>query len=1229
MRSPGMPWQKQLLPSHTDALPQKSIQQRQKTCGRERIGRLQRVCGKLSHTKDKHNKTIMSYFFWTFLLPAALVYLIIQQRSSSKKNHQQLSELQEQLKQLQQLLEQNNRHAAHSHPADNRDAPAAASTAVTEKPEQPSQPEPLAQQGQEQQGQQITVSDSTVAPTVFTAQATSGEYATEHTDVQADTAATASTTIGIGIDTDNADNSDADTGDADTILASVPLTDGAAAPAAAAADRSETLLPLTDGTDDSATTTWSLPDTSLTATEDGLYITGTDDTASTDRAETDSTDTAKAKAAEATEATAGSDLAAPSDSPETAETDTTETDTTETDTAETDTADAATTATAAASADAGLNMGETEAEAETDTAPAASGAVASVTAAGTPETDEHSLPVVTSVTRSIVQWFTGGNLIVRVGVLFLLLGVVFLLRLANEYFAIPLTAKLLLVAAAGCVTTFIGLKISRHRPGYGLTLQGAGFATVYFTLFSAYRLYSLLPASLTFALLALFAAANAFSAVRQNALSLALLAFGGAFFAPVLTSTGAGNVVHLFTYYLVLNIAVAWMAHHRTWKILNLLSAFVTLGLGFLWGMQNASGDTLASMRWQLVTLVALHMLLYLFISLRYSQQLARHHLSASATSDSSDSSDSSARIPAVDMGLLFGVAIMGFGLLAGLLHDVPYALAAASGILAAVYGGMWWYIRRHRLKLSALQNGLLALSTGFATLTIPLALNAQWTSVGWGIQAAALIWTAKQQRKSLSMLVGLVLLTVSSAMAIQVQAESSDSLALISTSLAAMFSAFTLRYLHIQRTASPDQSLDFWENTGFSWTLLLAATGLWLLTTLLVTSDIVENRLYAGSAVMCCLAVSSILLHALWYVLDRKYCWVEAHNFSRLSMPLLYLVSIIGWHTSLQYQSDILSEQESYTWLWILCLLAGTAVLGILWLRHRTSTIQHTRIDQLLWFSAIIWLLAETAGQIAADGHGIAAVFTATALCLLPLYRHRHAASGARSSGSTISTDTGDSSPNTGRRWLNAISLPQVVLDAGCIVALIAATWFAWANAVHSGTFSTLGLPYIPLLNPLDIALLAVLALWFMLYRFETADRARTVARYGLFYSSKAFVPVFLTGLFWMANSILIRLLHATADTPLWTGSPWHSSTVQTGFTIFWSALALVLTISGNRLGSRRWWWLGKALLIAVVLKLLLVDLSSSTTILRVVSFMGAGILMMVIGYFAPLPPKSNSDTR
>jgi uncharacterized membrane protein len=54
----------------------------------------------------------------------------------------------------------------------------------------------------------------------------------------------------------------------------------------------------------------------------------------------------------------------------------------------------------------------------------------------------------------------------------------------------------------------------------------------------------------------------------------------------------------------------------------------------------------------------------------------------------------------------------------------------------------------------------------------------------------------------------------------------------------------------------------------------------------------------------------------------------------------------------------------------------------------------------------------------------------------------------------------------------------------------------------------------------------------------------------------------------------------------------------------------------------DRKPWFVGAALLAVVVGKLFLLDLANSGTVARIVSFLGVGILLMIIGYVAPVPP-------
>ncbi|HCN14700.1 MAG TPA: hypothetical protein DIS69_01360, partial [Moraxellaceae bacterium] len=378
--------------------------------------------------------------------------------------------------------------------------------------------------------------------------------------------------------------------------------------------------------------------------------------------------------------------------------------------------------------------------------------------------DESATNIVTSLWASATQWFFGENLVVRVGALVLLVGVVLLLKLASQYIEVSMPVRMALVALGGFVITVVGYRTTAKKRSYGLTLQGVGFAVIYLTVFASFKLYGLLPSTLTFGVLALLAGLTVMFSVWQNALPLAVLAFGGAFFAPILVSRPDGSVVMLFSYYLLLNIAVAVIAHYRTWKLLNALSLAVTFGLAYVWGFRAFSGNSAGagwlSLRWQLLGLLVGHMALYLFIAVRYSQQVVSYN----QTLLQMNRGLAKRPILSIDSGLLFGTALLGFGLMASLLNDLPYHLAFASSALSAIYLNLGlWLLKHHRRSIAGdpqannqfdnsfelLIEASLALGCGFLALVIPLALSAKWISIGWAVQGAALVWLgARTQRR-------------------------------------------------------------------------------------------------------------------------------------------------------------------------------------------------------------------------------------------------------------------------------------------------------------------------------------------------------------------------------------------------------------------------------------------------------------------------------------------------
>jgi uncharacterized membrane protein len=174
------------------------------------------------------------------------------------------------------------------------------------------------------------------------------------------------------------------------------------------------------------------------------------------------------------------------------------------------------------------------------------------------------------------------------------------------------------------------------------------------------------------------------------------------------------------------------------------------------------------------------------------------------------------------------------------------------------------------------------------------------------------------------------------------------------------------------------------------------------------------------------------------------------------------------------------------------------------------------------------------------------------------------------------------------------------------------------YANFTSSGNPAPL--PYVPLANPLDLAQIAALLVILLWLREARAAQLLDLTGERMVAIVSALGAVGFIAL----NGVLLRSLHHYADVPFRLDSLWRSMLVQAALSIFWSLLALCTMAIATRIRVRVLWIVGATLMAVVVVKLFLVDLSGVSGVERIVSFIGVGLLMLVIGYLSPVPPRA-----
>jgi uncharacterized membrane protein len=777
--------------------------------------------------------------------------------------------------------------------------------------------------------------------------------------------------------------------------------------------------------------------------------------------------------------------------------------------------------------------------------------------------------------EKVKAWVLGGNPVTRIGLIVLFCGIAFLLKYAAARDLLPIELRLVGVMAAGIALVVVGWRLRQDRRTYALLLQGGGVGLIYLTLYAAAKLYHLLPLPLSLLLMLALVGFSAALAILQSALPLAQFGTMGGFLAPVLMSTGSGSHVLLFSYYALLNTGVFAIAWYRAWRSLNLTGFFFTFGIGSLWGATGYAPHHFATTE----PFLLLFFCFYVGISILYALRQPPRFKGI------------------VDGTLVFGLPLVVFALQSALVHRYDYGLAFSALGMGAFYvllaAALW---QRHGVGLRMLVEAFIALGVVFASVAIPLGLDDQWTTAAWAMEGAALVWVGVRQARRLARWLGLLLQAGAGLFFLQGIGNAHAGVPVINgiflggalISAAGLFSGV---YLHRHREGLLKQEqvlptpVALW---GLLWWL-----GMGLFEIQRQAPGEAESALTIGFLALSFFALLKayrriewpVMVYPLLALLPAMGAWglwelALRSIFSSPSHHLLTGVGLIAWPLAFAIQYRLLYEvakawPERLSEIWhtgSLLLLTAFAASEVDWLLRHVMDV------------AASWRLAALMGVLIAP------------LALLLRLRKRE--------------------------FWPLHALPRVYAPAGWAPGALAG--LAWAlcllAGLHDGDPSPLA--YLPLLNPVEIgqlAILVVLAAHLWLYADAKGRGAEREITGGLTWALAAVVFIFL-------NVVVARSVHHFAGVP-YGHRLLEDGRLHAALSILWTILALGATAWGARRRLRPVWFAGAGLLGCGVAKLFFVDLAGSGSVSRIVSFLAVGGLMLLIGFFAPLPPVQGTE--
>jgi len=766
--------------------------------------------------------------------------------------------------------------------------------------------------------------------------------------------------------------------------------------------------------------------------------------------------------------------------------------------------------------------------------------------------------------RRAKAWLLGGNTVARLGVVILFFGVAFFLKYAVEQGWLPTELRLAAAALGGLALTTLGWRLRERRRGYGLALQGGGIGIVYLTVFAAIDTYGLLPAGPGLVLMVCLVALASALAVLQDARGLAVLAAVGGFLAPVLISRG-GSHVALFTYYAALDLGILGIAWFKAWRELNLVGFVFTFVIGAIWGHRFYQPAQFWSTEPFLIFFFLLYVAVPVLFARRQPTELKGY----------------------VDGSLVFGVPLVAFGLQHALVRDTEYGLAISAVVVGLFYAALATALwQRERERAGLLAEAFVALAVVFGTLAIPLAVDGRWTGAAWAIEGAALVWVGARQRRILARYAGLLLqvgagvafLTAHGLPAGGLPVLNALYLGAVMVSLAGVTSAYVLHrhaavLTPVETGAALPSATLVW---GLAWWYGAGA------------NEILTHAAYSDRLALL-LALVTVTSAALAWARGRLD-WADLRYPPLLLLPFMVYAAVIGHFGSLV--AHAFAGWGAVAW--------PAAFAVHLWVLRRLE--QEWPPAVLLWWHSIgLWVAVFVAGW---------EVWWLTAQAVPSGWVWRHVAPAL-----VVAATLGALPRLVGRVPWPLARHPDAYGRVGQLPLAVALGLWTLLASFERGDPAPL--PYLPLLNPLELGqaiALVTLARWW--WR-EAADRearwhGRGIAAVG----------------FAALNGLIARAFHVYGDVRFDLDALWASPGYQATVSIVWAAAALAVMVAATRLQRRGPWMVGATLLGAVVFKLFLVDLAGLGTVARILSFIVVGLLMLLIGYLSPLPPKPQEGT-
>ena len=341
------------------------------------------------------------------------------------------------------------------------------------------------------------------------------------------------------------------------------------------------------------------------------------------------------------------------------------------------------------------------------------------------QSPNRTIPKINVPDKSDLEKFIGENLINKIGIAIIIIGVAIGAKYSIEHGWISPLTRIVLGYLVGLGLLGFGIKLKKEYDNFSAVLVSGAIAIMYFITYAAYGFYDLIPQTFAFGLMVVFTVFTVVAAISYNKQVIAHIGLVGAYAVPFILSDGSGKVAILFSYMSIINVGILVIAFKRYWKPLYYSSYAITWIIFLVW---FSTSYTVAN--YYAVSLIFISIFFVTFYIIFLAYKLIRKEM-----------------FEMEDIILLLINSFIFFALGYFILksHPVGVQLLGLFALCnAIIHFGVCVLIYKQKLADRNLFFLLAGLVLVFITITIPIQLDGNWVTLLWVGEAALLFWIGR-----------------------------------------------------------------------------------------------------------------------------------------------------------------------------------------------------------------------------------------------------------------------------------------------------------------------------------------------------------------------------------------------------------------------------------------------------------------------------------------------------